>query len=79
VHVTPSLNENLLYLYTYIYVCVCVLYISFVTFKMTAIIISIITIFSGSAAQCGLWPPRTTGFRDHTQRRAKVGKTPLDE
>jgi hypothetical protein len=32
----------------------------------------------GPAAQRGLWPPRTT-FRDHTQRRATVGRTPLDE
>jgi hypothetical protein len=30
---------------------------------------------SGSAAQCGLRPPRTTRFRDHTQRRATVGRT----
>jgi hypothetical protein len=34
-------------------------------------------IFSGSAAQCGLWPPRHTKFLDHTQRRATVGRTPL--
>jgi hypothetical protein len=32
----------------------------------------------GSAAQCGLWPPRTTRFCDHT-RRTTVGRTPLDE
>jgi hypothetical protein len=36
-------------------------------------------IFSGSAAQRGLWPPRHTRFLDHTQRRATVGRTPLDE
>jgi hypothetical protein len=35
--------------------------------------------FSGSAAQRGLWPPRTTRFRDQTQRRATVGTTTLDE
>jgi hypothetical protein len=35
--------------------------------------------FSGSTAQCGLWPPRITRFLDHTQRRATVGRTPLDE
>jgi hypothetical protein len=35
--------------------------------------------FSGSAAQRGLWAPRTTKFRDHTQRRATVGRTPLAE
>jgi hypothetical protein len=35
--------------------------------------------FSGSAAQRGLWPPRTTRFRDYTQRRATVGRTPLDK
>jgi hypothetical protein len=31
------------------------------------------------AAQRGLWPPVTTRFVDHTQRRATVGRTPLDE
>jgi hypothetical protein len=36
-------------------------------------------IFSGSAAQRGLWPPRSRGFRDHTPRRATVCRTPLDE
>jgi hypothetical protein len=41
-------------------------------------IIIIIIIISGSAAQRGLWPPRHTGFLDHT-RRAKVGRTPLDK
>jgi hypothetical protein len=35
--------------------------------------------FSGSAAKRGLWPPRPRGFRDHTQRRSTVGRTPLDE
>jgi hypothetical protein len=35
--------------------------------------------FSSSAAQRGLWPPRTTRFFDHTQRRATVDRTPLDE
>jgi hypothetical protein len=35
--------------------------------------------FSASVAQHGLWPPRTTRFRDHTLRRATVGRTPLDE
>jgi hypothetical protein len=39
----------------------------------------IIIIFSGSAAQRGLWPPRITRFLVHTQRRATVGRTPLDE
>jgi hypothetical protein len=38
-------------------------------------IILLFIIFSGSAAQRGLWPR----FRDHTQRRAIVGRTPLDE
>jgi hypothetical protein len=28
---------------------------------------------------CGLWPPRYMRFLDHTQRRATVGRTPLDE
>jgi hypothetical protein len=32
-------------------------------------------IFSGFAAQRGLWPPRITRFLDHTQRRATVGRT----
>jgi hypothetical protein len=31
------------------------------------------------AAQRGLWPPRITRFLDHTQRRATVGRTPLEE
>jgi hypothetical protein len=35
--------------------------------------------FSGSASHRGLWPPRSTRFRDHTQRRATLGRTPLDE
>jgi hypothetical protein len=34
-------------------------------------------IFSGSAAQRALWPPRHTRFLDHTQRRAAVGRTPF--
>jgi hypothetical protein len=38
-----------------------------------------IIIFSESTAQRGLWPPRFTRFLDHTQRRAIVGRTPLDE
>jgi hypothetical protein len=36
-------------------------------------------ILSGCAAQRGLWPPRIMRFLDHTQRRATVGRTPLDE
>jgi hypothetical protein len=43
------------------------------------IIVIIIIIMSGSAAQCGLWPPPSTKFRDHTQRRATVSRNPLDE
>jgi hypothetical protein len=35
--------------------------------------------YAEAIAQRGLWPPRTTRFRDHTQRRATVGRTPLDE
>jgi hypothetical protein len=35
-------------------------------------------IFSGSAAHRGQWP-RITRSLDHTQRRATVGRTPLDE
>jgi hypothetical protein len=42
-------------------------------------IIIIIIIFTGSAGQRGLWPPRHTRFLDHTQRRDTVVKTPLDE
>jgi hypothetical protein len=47
---------------------------------MMIIIIIIITstIFSGSAAQRGLWP-RLTRCPDHTQRRVTVGSNPLDE
>jgi hypothetical protein len=36
-------------------------------------------ILSGSATQRELWPPRHTRFLDHTQLRATVGRTPLDE
>jgi hypothetical protein len=48
------------------------------------IIISIIYLYiyiilSGSAAQRGLCPPRFTRILDHTQRRATVDRTPLDE
>jgi hypothetical protein len=32
-------------------------------------------IISGSVAQRGLWSPRFTRFRDHTQLRATVGRT----
>jgi hypothetical protein len=49
-----------------------------VTYMFIYIII-IIIITSGAAAQLGLWPPRITRFLDHTQRRATVGRTPLDE
>jgi hypothetical protein len=42
-------------------------------------IFSLSLALSGSAAQRGLWPPRITRFRDHTPRRATVGRTPLDE
>jgi hypothetical protein len=35
--------------------------------------------FSGTAAQRGIWRPRSTRFLDHTQRRTTVGRTPLDE
>jgi hypothetical protein len=34
--------------------------------------------FSGSVAQRGLWPPRTTRILDHT-RSVTVGRTPLDK
>jgi hypothetical protein len=36
-------------------------------------------IFSGTAAQRGLWLPRHTRFIDHTQRRTTVGRTSQDE
>jgi hypothetical protein len=38
---------------------------------------ALLFIFSGSTAQHRLWPPRHTRFLDHTQRRAKVGRTLL--
>jgi hypothetical protein len=38
----------------------------------------VVCCFYDSAAQRGLWPPRTTRFRDHTERRATVGMAPLD-
>jgi hypothetical protein len=53
-------------------------YIIIIIIIMIMIII-IIIIFSGSAAQRGLWPPRHTRFLDHTQRRATLGRTSLDE
>jgi hypothetical protein len=39
-------------------------------FIFIIIIIIIIIIISGSAAQRGLWPPRTTRYLRQTQRRA---------
>jgi hypothetical protein len=36
-------------------------------------------IFSGPAAQRGLWPPRHLRYLDHTQRHAAVGRFILDE
>jgi hypothetical protein len=36
-------------------------------------------IFYGSAVQFGLWSPRPRGFRNHTQRRATVARTRLNE
>jgi hypothetical protein len=41
-------------------------------------LLAFIIIFCGSAAQRELWPLRPRGFREHTQRRATVGRTPLD-
>jgi hypothetical protein len=51
-------------------------YISVIILIISIIIIIIIT---GFAAQRGLWSPRFTKFLDHTQRRATVGRSPLDE
>jgi hypothetical protein len=42
-------------------------------------IILLFSISSRSAAQRGLWPTRITKFLDHTKRRARVGRTPLDK
>jgi hypothetical protein len=36
-------------------------------------------IISGSAAQHGVWPPRHVMFLDHTQRRVRFGRIPLDK
>jgi hypothetical protein len=44
-----------------------------------SIIIIIIIIICGSAAQLELWPARITRFLHHTQRCATVGTTPLDD
>jgi len=33
----------------------------------------------GTTAPSGPGPPHSRGFLDHTQRRATVGRTPLDE
>jgi cytochrome bd-type quinol oxidase subunit 1 len=52
---------------------------SLIVIDIIIIIIIIIIIFSGSAAQRGLWPTGHTKLLDHTQRRATVGRTPLDE
>jgi len=38
-----------------------------------------IFVFCGAATQRGSWPPHSRGFLDHTQRRATVARTPLDE
>ena len=35
--------------------------------------------YFGAASQWGLRPPHSRGSLDHTQRRTKVGSTPLDE
>jgi hypothetical protein len=39
----------------------------------------LVIIIPGTTAQRGLWQPRHTRFLDHTQQRATVGRTPLDE
>jgi hypothetical protein len=36
-------------------------------------------VFKTLRPNCGPRPPRFTRFRDHTQRRATVGRTALDE
>jgi hypothetical protein len=41
-------------------------------FILSLLRLIIIFFLSGFAAQRGLWPPRSTRFRDHTQRRATV-------
>jgi hypothetical protein len=51
----------------------------YVLWYILLIIIIIIIIFSGSAAQRGLWPPRSRSFVITQKRRATVGRTPLDE
>jgi hypothetical protein len=45
----------------------------------TSFVCLFVCLFRGSAAQRGLWPPRTTRFPDHTQRRATISRTSLDE
>jgi hypothetical protein len=47
--------------------------------KKQNLLLLLLLLFSASAAQRGLWPPRSGGFYDHTQRRTTVGRTPLDE
>jgi hypothetical protein len=46
--------------------------------KYIIVTIVILLIFSGSVTQRGLWPSRHTRLLDHTQRRARVSKTPLE-
>jgi hypothetical protein len=49
------------------------------TFESGSMMNNLFIIFSGLAAQRGLWPPHITKFLHHTQRRASVGRSPLDE
>jgi hypothetical protein len=59
------------YMYVYIYI--------YIAGNACYLLSRNLKIFFGSAARCGLWPPRPRGFRDYTQRRAIVVRTPLDE
>jgi hypothetical protein len=61
-------NTDLSLLYSFVYGIA----VTIVTYKKKFI-------FSGSAAQRGLWLPRNKGFSDHTKQRATVGRTPIDE
>jgi hypothetical protein len=55
-----------------------ILYV-YVSIYVKCMLLFFVIIFSGSAAQRGLWHPRIKRFLDHTQRRATFGRTRLDE
>jgi cytochrome b len=55
---------QLIFLHQPMHICIGIIIIIIIIIKIIAII------FSSSAAQLGLWPPRITRFLNHTKRRA---------